>query len=315
MGLDKLWPVRHKDADFGFGVNGQQGICWPPCNDRLGVLCWGQFVFKIPVLAKNASKKEVRMSNTESVRFDGIPSKFEGEVYSSFLSTLSEKRNVKRYIEVGIEDGVNFSKIHAEKAIGVDPNFSIKANVMERKRAVLLNKMTSDVFFSDPKNWEFLAGYPDLIFLDGFHAFEFLLRDVCHAESISDRNGLIFLHDCLPLNAEMTERDMTTGFERGQHTNFPGYWTGDVWKIIPILQKYRPDLRILYLDCPPTGLVALTNLDPQSTTLNERYLEIVDEFFKVANTIENISNIYKSISLTSSKKVSHGFDNTLYFRT
>ncbi len=34
------------------------------------------------------------------------------------------------------------------------------------------------------------------------------------------------------------------------------YWTGDVWKLIPILQRYRPDLQLTLFDAPPSGLVA-----------------------------------------------------------
>lgn len=247
---------------------------------------------------------------------ENIPAAFQGIVYTKFLSALSQKRNVQRYIEVGVEDGVNLSNIYATTAIGVDPNFSIKTNIMANKKLVLLQKMTSDVFFADQINWSILAGFPDMIFLDGFHTFEFLLRDICNAESISNRSGLIFLHDCLPLNAEMAERDVHKSLERGKDTNFPGYWTGDVWKVIPILQKYRPDLRILCIDCPPTGLVAISNLDPTLTaTIRDKYLEIVDEFAAMPNDLESITVLYRSISLTSSERILNGFDNTLYFRT
>ncbi len=56
------------------------------------------------------------------------------------------------------------------------------------------------------------------------------------------------------------------------------WWAGDVWRLLPILKKYRPDLRVRFLDCPPTGLVAVTNLDPQSAVLGHLYYPILDEF-------------------------------------
>ena len=49
-------------------------------------------------------------------------------------------------------------------------------------------------------------------------------------------------------------------------------------KVVAALQKYRPDLKMLALDAIPTGLIAVTNLDPRSTTLTDRYFDIVADF-------------------------------------
>ena len=59
------------------------------------------------------------------------------------------------------------------------------------------------------------------------------------------------------------------------------WWTGDVWKLIPILRRFRPDLKITVLDAHPTGLVLLSNLDPNSTVLEDAYPEIVQEWQSV----------------------------------
>jgi hypothetical protein len=136
--------------------------------------------------------------------------------------------------------------------------------------------MTSDEFFAnnDPK-----AVFPlgvDLAFLDGLHRFEYLIRDFVGTERCCHARSIVLIHDCLPLNHRMAERTM-----RGDDTESPetrSAWTGDVWRILPIVKKYRPDLRVLLLDCPPTGLVAITNLDPTSDVLVKAYYRIVDEF-------------------------------------
>ena len=47
---------------------------------------------------------------------------------------------------------------------------------------------------------------------------------------------------------------------------------------LPALKKYRPDLKVLLLDCPPTGLVACYGLDSNSTVLQDNYGEIIKEF-------------------------------------
>ena len=67
----------------------------------------------------------------------------------------------------------------------------------------------------------------------------------------------------------MTRRDLD---------NLPdGPWTGDVWKLIPILQSWRPDLTVTVLDCQPTGLVCISGLDPSNRVLSENYDRIVAE--------------------------------------
>ena len=55
-------------------------------------------------------------------------------------------------------------------------------------------------------------------------------------------------------------------------------WTGDVWKILPILHRHRPDLKVEVIDCSPTGLVLLSNLDPENQTLQAAYASILDEW-------------------------------------
>jgi hypothetical protein len=45
-------------------------------------------------------------------------------------------------------------------------------------------------------------------------------------------------------------------------TSRPGWWTGDVWKPIGVLQKYRPDPVIDVLDAEPTGLALVQTLCP-----------------------------------------------------
>src|SRR5262249_23021015 len=114
-----------------------------------------------------------------------------------------------------------------------------------------LCQQTSDDFFSSQDLLSILKGRPDLIFLDGMHLFEFLLRDFYNCEKLADRNTLIMMHDCMPLNAEMADRSEVRAYEQGKNTTYPGYWTGDVWKIVRILQKYRPELKMACLECPP----------------------------------------------------------------
>jgi hypothetical protein len=54
--------------------------------------------------------------------------------------------------------------------------------------------------------------------------------------------------------------------------------SGDVWKLLLCLKKYRPELLIATADVPPTGLTVVRRLDPDSTVLSQNLEKICAEF-------------------------------------
>lgn len=245
---------------------------------------------------------------------NNVPAGHYGMPYMDFMGHISRARNSRRYLEVGVSHGYLMSQIYTDRAIGVDPYYQIIANVAKNKKIVTLIQEPSDTFFAEFNFNEICGAGPDLVFLDGMHTFEYLLRDFYNTEKISTDRTLIVMHDCLPLNAEMAERNMGKSIELGASTPFSGYWTGDVWKIIPILRKHRRDLRITYVDCPPTGLVCISNLNPSSTTLVENYYSIVDEFRALPNDMNSITKMYSEIEIIPSSVITNDFDLTIYFK-
>jgi hypothetical protein len=55
-------------------------------------------------------------------------------------------------------------------------------------------------------------------------------------------------------------------------------WSGDVWKLVVILKKYRPDLSIHVVGAPPTGVCIVRKLDPASRVLAENHERLTAEF-------------------------------------
>ncbi|WP_292260627.1 hypothetical protein [Mesorhizobium sp.] len=88
--------------------------------------------------------------------------------------------------------------------------------------------------------------------------------------------SIIALHDCLPPGFYMTSRDIADA--NHPHSAFPGWWAGDVWKIVPTLKQYRPELSITITDSAPTGLVVITRLDPANETFSVNYEKIIAAF-------------------------------------
>ncbi len=242
-----------------------------------------------------------------------IPDLHRGHSYYEFMGQLSQKRSVKRYFEIGVNEGKLMSFIHADIAVGVDPEFVLSANVAANKQETHLVRKTSDRFFQDIDFRNTYGGPPELCFLDGYHTFDFLLRDFMNTEAISASTSLICMHDCLPLDEVMTIRSYAAWSAATVGTKFQGAWTGDVWKIIPILQRYRPDLKLVATSSPPTGVVCVTNLKPGNSTLRTNYLDIVKEFGLIDNSRAQIEKMYESTKITETADILTEMENTLHF--
>lgn len=191
-----------------------------------------------------------------------------GMKYTRFMSELHQRCLFDWYLEVGCRTGRIFAQSRS-KTIAVDPFFRAEMNIIGAKPSLHIFQQTSDEFFDNG----FLKAMKvklSFSFLDGMHLFEFLLRDFIATEKASDPNGVIALHDCCPFSHEMTTRDLA---------NIPrAAWTGDVWKLIPILAENRPDLTITVLDAYPTGLVLVSGLNPKSTVLEKNYDAIIKAY-------------------------------------
>ena len=199
-----------------------------------------------------------------------------GEYYIDFMARMHKALRPKTYLEVGCNTGD--SLILAEcKSIGIDPSFAHLRNVSANKTVLNLYQMTSDDFFGAYSPEVVLGQKIDLAFLDGMHFWEFLLRDFINTERSCKTNSIVLMHDCIPVDAYTAERANDHAMRLKLSTR-PDQWAGDVWKVNLILRKYRPDLWISCFDAPPTGLVAITNLDPTSDLLQRNYRTICEEF-------------------------------------
>lgn len=221
-----------------------------------------------------------------------------GVHYEQFLATLNDHLSPRTYLEVGTETGASLAHVNCD-AIAVDPQFQLQFSATGNRNRTFFFQMPSDAFFAS-ENAQALLGRPvDLVFLDGMHRFEFLLRDLIGAEAVCHPRSLILLHDCVPLNPRMALRQWLPGDPAETETT--GYWTGDVWKMLPTLKKYRPDLRVHILDCPPTGLVAITRVDPASRTLSDNYYDIVDQHAAAIMDDDHLRSFWNELQLTDSQ--------------
>jgi len=182
----------------------------------------------------------------------------------SFLRQLHEVYRPRPYLEIGVNDGRSLA-LSRVPTVAVDPAFKV---VKELRCDLHLVRATSDDFFARENPLEHLRGARvDLAFIDGMHLFEYALRDFINVEAYTDWSSVVVFDDQLPRNVDEAARN--------RHT---GAWTGDVYKMVPVLQRYRPDLRLAVVNTRPTGMMVVFGVDPGNRVLRDSYAEIMDRY-------------------------------------
>ncbi|MFW5879566.1 MAG: glycosyltransferase domain-containing protein, partial [bacterium] len=180
----------------------------------------------------------------------------------TFLSYVHEKLAPGFYFEIGVQKGKSL-RLARCPAIGIDPMPQISTALSGSAKLLAL---TSDEFFQgNPENY--IKKVVDLAFIDGMHLFEFVLRDFINVEKICSKHSVILIDDVFPGHPAQAERERKTR-----------NWTGDVWKIFIVLQKFRPDLTLIPVNVSPTGILIITNLNSDDCILQDNYESIVKEY-------------------------------------
>lgn len=207
-------------------------------------------------------------SSQEALFMSQAESEMPGIDYYGWLRRLHELLKPETYVEIGLGDGRSLSLTGPKTvAIGVDPykgRWEL-LNYSSPYGSTTLFPLASDDFFSQ-KDLRNIFGKDtiDLAFIDGLHHFDQVLKDFINLERYAGKNSMILMHDCLPVSPIIASRERNTAF-----------WTGDVWRIIPCLKTFRPDLRVITIPTKPSGLTVVTCLDSESKILSENYEAII----------------------------------------
>jgi len=120
------------------------------------------------------------------------------------INRLVQRTGAKRYLEIGVQGGECFNRIRCDEKVSVDPN--VAATYV----------MTSDTYFARVAGG--IAPF-DVVFVDGLHHREQVLRDILNAVRFLNPTGAVVVHDCDP-PSELA----------GQREACGGIWCGDVWQ-------------------------------------------------------------------------------------
>jgi hypothetical protein len=152
------------------------------------------------------------------------------------IQYIVDKYNFDDYLEIGCDKNQSFSKIKIKNKVGVDP---ISGGT--------IRSTSSDNFFKNNDN-KF-----DVIFIDGLHYYQQVIKDINNSLEILNNDGFILVHDCLPKS-----------LAQQAVPRYRGYWNGDVWKsIVELRTKPNLDIFTSQIDFG----IAVIRKKPNSTTL------------------------------------------------
>ncbi|MBD3407213.1 MAG: hypothetical protein GF411_13925 [Candidatus Lokiarchaeota archaeon] len=212
------------------------------------------------------------------------------------INYIIEFHGYQRYLEIGVDQKHTWNEINVPNKVGVDPN------------AKTTFKTKSDNFFKQNKD-SF-----DIIFIDGFHERDQVLRDVYNSLECLNDNGTIVLHDCNPREIKRLHP----------------MWSGNVWEAVAILRSTRPDLSMYTID-EDTGMCIIKrdhqNVIDIPDILDYEFLDehrqsvlnliTFDEFKRIMNQNTNINMFWNHGPINETCRIciesfTHFYDINLY---
>lgn len=168
-----------------------------------------------------------------------------------FLGRVHRSLAPRGYLETGVWMGHSL-RLAQCPAVGIDPYPDVRVNLDPRHHVV---ETTSDEFF-DREGALDLVPSIDLAYIDGLHLIENALLDFMNVEKFGHADTVVVIDDVHPNHPVQAQRRRASKA-----------WTGDVWKIAPILREQRSDLILLPVDTYPTGSLVVIGLDPENRQL------------------------------------------------
>ena len=161
-------------------------------------------------------------------------------------------------------------------------------NLNQRYKVInqLTNKTTKEQF--------------DVIFIDGMHQVEYVLKDINNSINILTKNGFIFIDDILPFNYNEQLKIPVKHYYENGILKYGENWTGDVWKVIyHILLNFSEKISKFsyYYNINFRGIACIQLLEPFQLSLDSidaiNNYNYYDDYKKYVNLLGHISNSYK----------------------
>jgi glycosyltransferase involved in cell wall biosynthesis len=222
--LENKAPLSYlfnKLDNYGF----ERFKCYSLVDDATDTELTNYFV----MLIRSCDDYEIINNNVKKINYNT-------DYHERFMVINSNTHQTNTYLEIGVETGFTFNNVHflTENKTGVDPDPKCSyPNLIEK---------TSDSFFEDNKEHT-----KDVIFIDGMHQTEYILRDINNSIKILNAEGKIFIDDILPLTYDEQLKIPNRHYYENGILKYGEPWTGDVWKLLYfMLQNYYENFVFSY---------------------------------------------------------------------
>jgi len=191
-----------------------------------------------------------------------------------FNTPLAERHSIinrftqpeSKYLEIGVEYGETFQRVHFLNKIGVDPD--------PKYNDASIQRMTSDDYFRFGVSHDIMF---DVVFIDGMHHAENLIDDFNNTLQHLSDGGIVFLDDVMPHSHDEQLKVPRRHYYENGILKYREPWTGDVWKVLyyMLLENLVPDHTQLFFHPHYRGVAML----PQPTKrIPPEAKEIVNQY-------------------------------------
>ena len=148
-----------------------------------------------------------------------------------------------RYLEIGVANGETFLAVKADYKVAVDPRFNLDISSLGPETLdCQFIEVTSDEYFAarSKRDKKF-----HVIYLDGLHTFEQILRDFTNALLFLEDDGIIVIDDVAPTSYAAGLPDEGDAVLIKKATNdSDNSWMGDVYKLVYFIDTFFPSMHL-----------------------------------------------------------------------
>jgi hypothetical protein len=177
--------------------------------------------------------------NNSKTKPELVPEKGSGvKSKPEIIAFINELRPLK-YLEIGLGSGINFDNIPVSDKVCISPHGRVQLP------GRIYQGLSDEIFASSQFSRE---GLFDLIFIDGEHRYEQVVRDIYNSLNNLSPNGVILVHDVNPFEKPdaVASRVKPSGGKP---------WCGDAWKSVLHVKEKLPDVGCAVIDEFPGFLV------------------------------------------------------------
>ena len=189
-------------------------------------------------------------------------------------------RNYRTYLEIGVDDGINFMNVDCSEKIGIDPSFA-KLHTSARPYCV---RMTSDEFFNSiPTDQLF-----DIIFIDGDHTYEQVVKDIANSKKHLSANGVIIMHDVYVFDEKQTVYNNDSVYMGTTYQAF-------IQQVM--MNEIKHMYNVYYTGIDLTGVIDSQNVNViKQDNILDKYINIIKSYINIQG-VDNIDNLYSLVAI------------------